>query len=137
MHITDGSPLECLGNLENVPLHIQGTTFPVNLHAISLSGFDIVLGVQWLATLGTVQCNWKTLELEFFWKGKIHHLNDINKDTPSKVDLKCITEEEIQLLAICIPITSEDPLRQVPPELHSLIREFGDLFEEPDQLPPQ
>ncbi|CAL1390315.1 unnamed protein product [Linum trigynum] len=135
--IADGSPLECLGMIKQVPLVIQDGLFPVNLHAINLSGFDIVLGVKWLATLGTIQSNWRSLEMEFFWRGKLHKFRGINSNAPTEATLKCITEDDTQLIAICIPKVIDDPLRQVPPELHALIREFGDLFVEPDQLPPQ
>ncbi|CAL1378797.1 unnamed protein product [Linum trigynum] len=51
--ITDGAPLQCKGKHEDVLLKIEGTKFPVTLFVVPLAGLDIILGIQWLETLGT------------------------------------------------------------------------------------
>ncbi|CAL1391412.1 unnamed protein product [Linum trigynum] len=137
VRIANGAPLKCDGRHDDVMLNIQGTKFPVTLYAIPLAGFDIVLGIQWLETLGTVQSNWKTLAMEFDWAGRRRQLQGITNSSPTEATLKCIMKEESSLRALCLPPPAEDPLRPVPQDLQDILRDFGDLFDEPSQLPPR
>ncbi|KAF2299218.1 hypothetical protein GH714_030990 [Hevea brasiliensis] len=52
--VADGKPLTCKGKFDNVNILIQGIPFALTLYALPLSGLDVVLGIQWLAQLGTV-----------------------------------------------------------------------------------
>lgn len=38
---------------------------------LAMEGANIVLGIQWLETLGAVTCNYKTLTIEFQHMGKM------------------------------------------------------------------
>lgn len=38
--------------------------------AIPMGGVDVVLGVQWLQSLGTMDFNFQELFMNFSWKGK-------------------------------------------------------------------
>ena len=42
---------------------------------IPLESCDMVLGVQWLSQLGTVKWNFKKLQMEFTYVGKVHTLS--------------------------------------------------------------
>lgn len=46
-----------------------------DFHPFSIGGADLVLGVQWLSTLNTVQANWKELFMIFAIDGKRYKLN--------------------------------------------------------------
>ena len=52
--------------------------------AIPMGGADVVLGVQWLKSLGTMTFNFKKLVMKFSWEGKEYELNGIT-GKPSKV----------------------------------------------------
>ena len=45
--------------------------------AIPMRGDDVVLGVQWLQSLGTMAFNFQKLFLKFLWEGKGYYLNGI------------------------------------------------------------
>lgn len=47
-----GIMVQGLGICKRVPLHVQGLEFIVDCIALELSGIELVLGVQWLRTLG-------------------------------------------------------------------------------------
>ena len=51
---------------------------------ISMGGADVVLGVQWLQSLGTMAFNFQKKFMKFSWEGKYYELNGITKK-PSKV----------------------------------------------------
>ena len=38
--------------------------------AIPMGGVDVVLGIQWLQSLGTMAFNFQELFMKFHWKGK-------------------------------------------------------------------
>ena len=52
--------------------------------AIPMGGADVVLGVQWLQSLGTMDFNFQKLFMKFSWEGKEYELNGII-GKPSKV----------------------------------------------------
>ena len=49
-----------------------------------MGGVDVVLGVQWLQSLGTMDFNFQKLFMKSSWEGKWFVLNDIT-GKPSKV----------------------------------------------------
>ena len=44
--------------------------FNISILSIPMGGVDVVLGVQWLQSLGTVAFNFQELFLNFFSEGK-------------------------------------------------------------------
>ena len=52
--------------------------------AITMGGVDVVLGVQWLQSLGTMDFNFQKKFMKFSWEGKEYELNCM-KTKPSKV----------------------------------------------------
>ncbi|GJW73776.1 putative mitochondrial protein [Tanacetum coccineum] len=49
---------------------LQGETFQADMMLVPLGGCEMVLGVQWLATLGDIVCNFLKLRMEFMYHGK-------------------------------------------------------------------
>ncbi|KAJ0074913.1 hypothetical protein Patl1_34295 [Pistacia atlantica] len=49
----------CLGMCGDVVLNLDGHEFVVDLFVLPLRGADIVLGAQWLATLGLIIMDYK------------------------------------------------------------------------------
>jgi len=49
---------------------MHGYEFASNVLLIPLGGYDLVLGIQWLATLGTIKWNFKSLKMEFYLNGR-------------------------------------------------------------------
>ncbi|XP_074310255.1 uncharacterized protein LOC141646081 [Silene latifolia] len=47
--IPNGQTLNCKARYRGVPVIILGSTFPANLISLDLPGFDIILGMDWLA----------------------------------------------------------------------------------------
>jgi hypothetical protein len=62
----------CLGT----DLDIMGEHFSINMYVLSLDGFDIILGVQWLHAFCPILWNFTNLSMSFwryghtvFWPG--------------------------------------------------------------------
>jgi hypothetical protein len=50
--VANGERVSCPGVLRHAPLTIDGSNFVVDLFVMPLAGYDVVLGTQWMATLG-------------------------------------------------------------------------------------
>jgi len=50
---------------------MYGSEFVSDVLLISLGSCDLVLGIQWLATLGTIKWNFLKLKMEFYFKGRL------------------------------------------------------------------
>jgi hypothetical protein len=46
-------------------LSIQGETFQVDCYTLPLEGFDVILGIQWLKSLGPIVWDFTTLSMAF------------------------------------------------------------------------
>lgn len=70
MVVGSGQRLRCDGVVRQVPLSIQGCDLVFDLYVLSLHSADIVLGISWLSSLGTVLQDYSRRLLEFSQKGQ-------------------------------------------------------------------
>ncbi|EOA22243.1 hypothetical protein CARUB_v10002829mg, partial [Capsella rubella] len=69
-----------------------------------LQGCDMVLGVQWLKTLGTIAWEFKKLEMGFMWQNKRVILYGIKNGSFRDVKahkLNHLNDEQLQVSMIC------------------------------------
>jgi predicted aspartyl protease len=52
--IANGEHVACPGVLRQAPVIINGMEFHIDLYVMPLAGYDVVLGTQWMATLGPI-----------------------------------------------------------------------------------
>lgn len=69
VYMGNGNFLLCSKICRGVELSLQGHLFEVDLYVLPICGLDIVLGMQWLQTLGPCVHDHKALTMEFNWKG--------------------------------------------------------------------
>jgi hypothetical protein len=63
--IANGGSMKCGGHCENVRLQIGDYHLKSHMFAINMGGCDIVLGVDWLRTLGPILVDFKELTMQF------------------------------------------------------------------------
>jgi len=63
--------LRCDAYCPNVSLKIDSQQFNVDLFVLPLSGADLVLGIQWLKSLGPILTDFETLTMKFIKNGKV------------------------------------------------------------------
>lgn len=80
--IGSGEYLVCQEVCRQVPRTIQEVTMTEDLYVLTMEGANIVLGIQWLETMGAVTCNYKHLTMEFQHQGRQVCLQG---DTPSQI----------------------------------------------------
>ena len=62
--VANGDLIKTQGVCEEVSIW-QGHEFLVHLHVLLMGGCDLVLGTQWLGTLGVIQWDFKLLTMSF------------------------------------------------------------------------
>ena len=66
--VANGDEIVSLGKCKNTKVKLQGYTFVVDLYILPLAGCDIVLGIQWLRTLGPILWDFLNLTMEFVYE---------------------------------------------------------------------
>lgn len=135
------------GECKPVVVHLQGITIIEAFLPLPLGNSDLILGVQWLETLGTVSTNWKTQTLKF----RLGDKNVTLKGDPAlgrsvislKAMLKTIHKGRDGYMVECNHITAKREQQlidsksgHVPAYLKSVIQQHVQVFNMPKGLPP-
>ena len=109
---------------------------------IPLGGCDLVLGIQWLATLRTIKWNFKKLKMEFNLKGTNYVMRGLKTD---KVQMMAPEQQPKALMNaahLCmLQLVSTTPtycqfmggttIETTPAMLQPLLQQYHDIFQEP------
>jgi len=112
--VANGEHVSCPSIIRQALLTIDNDTFRVDLFVMLLAGYDLVLGMQWLATLGPVLWDFNARKMSFQRQGRAVCWTGVV--TTSAPDVRTT-------------IASESLLDE-------LLASFGDVFAEPQGLPP-
>ncbi|XP_072980023.1 uncharacterized protein [Typha angustifolia] len=126
--IGDGTTLRADSICGGAELKVQGQTFTLDLYPLALQGADIVLGTQWLRSLGPVTFDFISLTLTF-WRDDQRVLLD-----GSKPLLELSKERELaSFSAPTFPFFSD--LRRASAEDSDLVRLMEELRANPSSNP--
>jgi hypothetical protein len=137
--IANGGSMKCGGCCENVCLQIGDYHLKSHMFSINMGGCDIVLGVDWLRTLGSILMDFKALTMQFDQEGHQYKFQGIMAISPEvisshrmeKVPKKGHCGVIAQLHAIQ---ATETPL--VPEDLQALLSQNQMVFSTPKGIPP-
>jgi hypothetical protein len=113
--VANSERVTCPGVIRRAPVIIKGDTFVIDLFVMLLAGYDLVLGTQWMVTLGRVVWDFVDLTVSFLHQGRQVSWSDVADRRPT-------------LLAAT---TTPNAL------LEELLHSFEGVFAEPTGLPPQ
>ncbi|XP_040872598.1 uncharacterized protein [Glycine max] len=141
--IGNGQHLVCSHMCPRVSITIQGAQFTVDLYVLPIAGANVVLGVQWLKSLGPILTDYTTLCMQFFHEGRLVQLNGDRDASLHMLTLPqfrrfCRRHEDALYLHVSMT-SSETPQQtptQVPSAIKDLLTHFASLFQEPHSLPP-
>jgi hypothetical protein len=137
--IANGGSMKCGGRCENVCLQIGDYHLKSHMFAIDMGGCDIVLGANWLRTLGPILMDFKALTMQFDQEGNqykfqgitVGSLEVISSHRMEKMLKKGHSGVIAQLHAI--QATKTPP---VPQDLQALLSKHQRAFSTPQGLPP-
>jgi hypothetical protein len=115
--VANGDRLLCASIARDVPIVIGGTVFSVTCAGIDLGGFDFILGVDFLHTLGPILWDLEAMTVSFLHQGTCVQWQGVHLAAP-------------QPHAAVVAATVQQPM------LHILLEQQGAIFSEPTGLPP-
>ncbi|KAA0041915.1 uncharacterized protein E5676_scaffold306G001100 [Cucumis melo var. makuwa] len=150
--IGDGTSCKGKGICRRVGIQLKGLTIVADFLAVELGQVDVVLGMQWLDTTGTMKVHWPSLTM-VFWNGES---KVVLKGDPSLIRAECSLKtiektwesEDQGFLIEWQNYETEDDFRgsktQNPqgeeedlPMIRFLLSQYSDLFDTPKTLPPK
>ncbi|GJY83879.1 retrotransposon-related protein [Tanacetum coccineum] len=150
--VADGNKLTSESMCKGFSWLLHGERFTTDVMLLPLGGCDMVLGVQWLATLGDIMWNFTSLRMQFQYEGRQVALRGTTKSPMQWYSGKQLTKHVTQKAAnlssmnLCVPATSvmsltvtNKPVFGITESqaLKELLIEFEDVFALPTVLPPQ
>lgn len=72
--VVDGKHIDGVGMWHKVKLQLRKYAMEANFYTVPLGGVNVVLGIQWLRTLGTYSTNHIKQFIKFKWDGRKYKL---------------------------------------------------------------
>ncbi|KAF2283955.1 hypothetical protein GH714_017567 [Hevea brasiliensis] len=111
VEVANGQQLQCEGFCKNFTWSMQGLEFHAEVYVLALDNYDLILGAQWLSTLGEILWNFQTMMMTFKRESMLCVLQGETKKKLSKELnslMTCLNDdglfhvEDVKLLPICI-----------------------------------
>ena len=90
--IANGGSVKCGGCCENVCLQIGDYHLKSHMFSIDMGGCDIVLGADWLRTLGPILMDFKELTMQFDQEGQQCKFQGIIVGSPEITSSHCMEQ---------------------------------------------
>jgi len=131
--------MKCGGRCENVCLQVGQYNLKSHMFDIYMGGCDILLGVEWLCTLGPILMDFTELTMQFQQAGQQYKFQGITTDSPEIISSrrmeKILKKGHSGIISQLHSIQAiETP--SVHPDLHCLISKQQAIFSNPQGLPP-
>ncbi|CAH9070767.1 unnamed protein product [Cuscuta europaea] len=129
------------GKCEQLPIRVQGLCITQDFYLLELGGTDLVLGIEWLASLGEVQVNFSDLSIKWKEKGKDKMLKgglELNRTKASWKSVLQTLQQEGEGYLIHYEVTdSSKQDQELRREWEELIGEFPKVFQKQVGLLPK
>ncbi|CAA7015063.1 unnamed protein product [Microthlaspi erraticum] len=128
------------GVCRNVSLELQGHAFVMNLVVLELGNAEIILGVDWLRTLGKCEHDWDKHEMSFTYNGERitlfgdPALQSSGRSFKDNHSLSCL--ELVGWDIEAGELNQVEAVSEIPQQVQTLLDKFLEVFAAPTQLPP-
>ncbi|XP_070006003.1 uncharacterized protein [Nicotiana sylvestris] len=116
----NGGIIRCNKVCRNLQIQLPGLTITQDHYPFVVGGVDLVFGIKWLASLNTIQANWKDMFIIFNWQGKRYKLQGVRSANFTVASLQSFNK------------LSENPGNPI----QTLLDEFQSVFSKSTSLPP-
>nr|GEY44554.1 reverse transcriptase [Tanacetum cinerariifolium] len=123
----------------------QGVTYTTDVMILPLRGCEMVLGIQWLSTLGWIRCDFKNLVMEYTYNNKKVVLKGIKQATiqwmqGKKRQRKKLVSAELSAMSVCVCPTIFMQIEAGSyhsKDVEAVLKDFEPVFDVPKELPPK
>jgi hypothetical protein len=139
--ISDGGTINCSGKYNKINLTMGEYVMNSPMIVIPMGGADVVLGIQWLQSLGTVDFNFQELFMKFSLEGKEIELRGIigkpGKVISSNGMTKLLKKGHQGVISQLCSLDVQTSKPSIPQDLQRIIDKNSKVFEDiPKGLPP-
>ncbi|KAA0036455.1 Ty3/gypsy retrotransposon protein [Cucumis melo var. makuwa] len=144
-----GIAIQSKGVCKDVEIQLKNWSVKEEILPLELGGVDVILGMQWLNSLGVTMVDWKKLTLTFSAEGKQICVKGDPTLTKARIRLKSMFKTwgnqdkwfliECKAVEVCEEI-EQCKIGTVHPKtrpVQMMLKQFEDVFEWPEQLPPR
>jgi hypothetical protein len=139
VRVANGQVIRTLGECKEVKFKMQGLHLKLTFNLLELGGCGIVLGTQWLNTLGVISWDFKNLVMGFMHEGKQVWLQGL-KEKPNLIQCSKNFKGKATmkgLLLQIMPCELASIQEEICAPIRELVEEFPQVFKEPKGLPPK
>jgi hypothetical protein len=139
--IADGGTINCSGKFNKINLTMGEYVVNIPMITIPMGGVDVVLGIQWLQSLGTISFNFQELFIKFSLEGKEIELRGIigkpNNVISSNGITKLLKKGHQGVIAQLFSLDVQTSKTSIPLDIQWIIDNHSKVFEDiPKGLPP-
>nr|GEV59462.1 hypothetical protein [Tanacetum cinerariifolium] len=142
--VGSGHFLECNSLISSTPIEINKTKFNVPIFIVPVTRADVILGLSWLSSLGTITPDFDIPQISFMVNGKPCVLRGEPLSAPINPSSlnSLIKKNSVASLHTMIyhhqPLTAATPTptQHQNPHIQSILSKHQNLFETPHGLPP-
>jgi hypothetical protein len=137
--IANGGSMKCGGRCDNVRLQIGDYHLKYHMFAIDMGGCDIVLGANWLRTLGPILMDFKELTMQFNQEGHQYKFQGITVGSPEIISYhrmeKLLKKAHSSVIAQLHAIQATKTPSMIQ-DLQAILSKHQVVFSTPQGLPP-
>jgi hypothetical protein len=149
--VGNGEHLQCTGLCADTPINIDKHTFNVSFYVLPIQGADVVLGVQWLQTLGPFVSDFTIPSMQFYHQDSLLTITGTKPlpATPASYNQihrmlhtnSIATFHSITIVpssdAIAHPQPSDiNTIQSLHTDLQTVLQPYTHIFAPPQGLPP-
>jgi hypothetical protein len=138
VQVANGEQILSEGKCAAVAVEVQKFRFHTDFFVIILAGCDVVLGIQWLVSLGSILWNFKDLTMEFTIAMEMIRLQGLASPT-MLVDIQNSAQDNALQKSILLQLLDAEGPNAAQPfcgAVQQMLGEFSDVFAKPTGFPP-
>ncbi|KAJ3708704.1 hypothetical protein LUZ61_012409 [Rhynchospora tenuis] len=143
VRIANGTEMATSTKCNDLPFSLQNQELTGTMRLLNIQGYDIILGMDWLAQHGPMTIDWQLGQLQLFKSGQKlvfqvqNELSEVKLCQEVLQPSKEANKGSLMLLAHIMLVDDSPPQpKPVPPPLQSVLGNFNHIFQEPTSLPP-
>ncbi|XP_024006904.1 uncharacterized protein LOC112083400 [Eutrema salsugineum] len=137
----NGLQVKGMGLCKGVKFSLAGFEFTTDFISLELGNVDVILGVQWLETLGTCQVDWRKQEFSFKYNGDWITLYGDTSFHSKRLSIRTLSPgprvvSKGMVLEFGGSQLTDTMSAKTPSLITELLEEFEGVFAVPTELPP-
>ncbi|MCH79303.1 transposon Tf2-1 polyprotein [Trifolium medium] len=149
--VGNGEFLRCTGLCNEIPITVNKHTFSLSFYVLPIQGADVVLGVQWLQTLGPFVSDFTIPSMQFYHHNSLLTItgsktSSVTPASYNQINRMIHTDSIATFHSITIIPSPDNPnhpsnpdtqtIQSLHPDLQAVLHPYTHIFNPPQGLPP-